>query len=55
VCGLLHLPEAAVLPVGFAAGVAAGIGCFLLIEQPIIRFFQSRRSARRAALQASFG
>ena len=55
VCGLLHLPAAAVLPVGFAAGVTAGIGCFLLIEQPIIRFFQARRSARRAALQASFG
>lgn len=43
-CGRLDLPGAVLLPMGIFGGVVAGLIGFLLIEEPILRFFRQRRA-----------
>lgn len=47
-CEVVHLPQTAVLPIGIALGLAAGLAGYWLIERPIMQHFKTRRRSHGA-------
>lgn len=51
-CALLHLPRFAIVPVGIASGLAAGVLGYWLIERPLLKLFRARRQRHGVTIPA---